>query len=172
MNSANNIHAIDRTMRSAKAPEEYWELMSAEMNNLYLLAFLLTADMRKAEQCLAEALDEFVDGLGDFLDWARAEGRQAILRHAIRTVRPKPEIMQDWMDLSLSEPKYAGDCRPLGAITSLRAFERFVFVMIDIEGQFAGECAKLLTTTEVEVGIARELAERMLATSNYAFNPC
>ena len=42
-----------------------------EMQSLYPLSFLLTADHDKAEQCLVSAIGECAEEIGVFMDWAR-----------------------------------------------------------------------------------------------------
>jgi hypothetical protein len=45
-----------------------------EMQSMYLLSFLLTADHDKAEQCLVSTIGEGPEGIGVFLDWTRFVG--------------------------------------------------------------------------------------------------
>ena len=141
-----------------QGPAEYWELISAEMNILYGLSFLLTANKERADHCLEQALDEFVEGAGDFLEWARTRGRDTVLEHSIFIMKPDPDATMDFGDaLFLS----AGD-HPFGAIAGLPAFPRFVFAMTTIYGKSDTECAWLLGATRWEVKIARDLTERIL----------
>jgi len=140
-------------------PAEYWGLISSEMNVLYVLSFLLTAQKEKAELCLEQTLDEFIEGEGDFIEWACARGRQALLEHALYTM--KPDATDDEMDFS--DGLFSSNGRHLfGSIALLPAFERFVFVMTTIYGKSDTECARLLGATRCKVTIARELTEQVL----------
>ena len=60
------------------------EIFDREMNSLYLLAFLLTTDNDKAEQCFVWALSECVEGSGPVMDWAPSWARRTVLKQAIR----------------------------------------------------------------------------------------
>ncbi|MBV8672517.1 MAG: hypothetical protein JOZ33_03700 [Acidobacteriaceae bacterium] len=147
-----------------RSPAEYWELISGEMNVLYVLSFLLTADKEKAERCLEQALDEFIEGTDDFIDWARTRGRDAVLEHAFVTVKPAPLKGEDEMDFSdglFSSPRE----HLFGAIAGLPAFERFVFVMTTIYGKSDPECAKFLGAARWKVAVARAVSEQVLTTN-------
>ena len=56
----------------------------------------------------------------------------------------------------------AGTSNPFAVIVSLRAFERFVFVMSVLEGQSDEDCQRLLRCSQQEVMMAREVALRLL----------
>jgi hypothetical protein len=157
-----SIQVIGETIALKRTGAEYSEIMSAEMNALYLLAFLLTTDKEKAHECLDESGD-LVDRFYDFMEWARVEGRRAVIRHAIKLMRPEPKTVQDWQEFSVAGRQWAMGYPAFQAITNLPAFERFVFIMTKIDRQSDGECARLLGTTSLEVSMARELAERIFA---------
>jgi hypothetical protein len=144
-----------------QGPAEYWELISAEMNVLYVLSFLLTANKEKAERCLEQTLDKFIEGMDDFVEWARTRGRDAILEHALFTMRPDPDATEDEMDLSDRLFSSAGE-HLFGAVAGLPAFERFVFVITTIYGKSDTECARLLGGTRCKIAMAREITEQVL----------
>src|SRR5260370_26338379 len=62
-----------------------------EMQSMYLLSFLLTADHDKAEQCLVSTIGEAPEGIGVFVDWTRLWARRAVFKHAIRFLSPTPQ---------------------------------------------------------------------------------
>jgi DNA-directed RNA polymerase specialized sigma24 family protein len=128
------------------------------MHSLYLLSFLLTADHDKAEQCLVSAMGECVEGIGVFMDWARSWTRGAVLKHAIRMIKPAPEHTNYVSFISLKRSAAPAEDNPVAAILSLDAFERFVFVMSILEGQSDAECAILLRCSRRDVMMARVLA--------------
>ena len=72
-----------------------------EMQSLYLLSFLLTADHDKAEQCLVSAIGECREGIGVFMDWTRFWTRRAVIKHAIQLIMPAPEYADDVSRISL-----------------------------------------------------------------------
>jgi len=151
-------------IQARKSAAGYWGLISTEMNVLYLLSFLLTADKEKAEKCLDQALEEFVEGVEDFVVWAQTRGRDAVLDCAIRLVNPDPGATPDEMDFCDLPPFPAGN-HVFSTIAGLPAFERFAFAMTRIYGKSDSECAKLLSAARQEVTIARELTEQIVAAN-------
>jgi hypothetical protein len=137
---------------------DFFTIFNEEMHSLYLLSFLLTADPDKAEQCLVSAMGECVDGIGVPMDWARSWTRAAVLKHAIRMIKPVPEHTDYVSFISLKRSATPAENNPLAAILSLDAFERFVFVMSILEGQSDAECAILLRCSRRDVMMARVLA--------------
>ncbi len=63
---------------------DFVNTFNEEMHSLYLLAFLLTADHDKAEQCLVSAMGECAEGIGVFTEWARSWSRRAVLKSAMQ----------------------------------------------------------------------------------------
>jgi hypothetical protein len=129
-----------------------------EMQSMYLLSFLLTADHDKAEQCLLSTIGEGPEGIGVFVDWTRLWARRAVIKQAIDLIVPAPEHADDVSRISLTEPARWADNIPFAAILLLDAFERFVFVMSILEGQSDEECAILLRCSRRDVMMARVLA--------------
>jgi hypothetical protein len=129
-----------------------------EMQSMYLLSFLLTADHDKAEQCLLSTIGEGPEGIGVFVDWTRLWARRAVIKKAIDLIVPAPEHADDVSRISLTEPARWADNIPFAAILLLDAFERFVFVMSILEGQSDEECAILLRCSRRDVMMARVLA--------------
>lgn len=70
---------------------DFLTIFDEEMNSLYLLFLLLTGDHDKAEQCLVSAVEDCVEGIGVFMDWARSWTRGSVLKHALKIVKPAPE---------------------------------------------------------------------------------
>jgi hypothetical protein len=135
-----------------------------EMHSLYLLSFLLTADHDRAEQCLVSAIGECVEGIGNFMDWARSWTRGAVLKHAIKMIMPAPEHTDCVSVISLKGIDMPADKNPFAAILLLDTFERFVFVMSILEGKSDEECAFLLRCSRRDVAIARMLTLKRQST--------
>ena len=129
-----------------------------EMQSMYLLSFLLTADHDKAEQCLLSTIGEGSEGIGVFVDWTRLWARRAVIKQAIDLIMPAPEHGDDVSRISITEPARCADSIPFAAVLLLEAFERFVFVMSILEGQSDEECAILLKCSRRDVMMARVLA--------------
>lgn len=133
-----------------------------QMNCLYLLSYLVTADRQIAERCLTKALDEYVEGRCGFLTWADGEGRRAVLREAIQVIRPVAEPAYRWTYRKTAPAPVATGHQAFAVITSLSVFERFVFVMCAIEGLSEEETAGLLNCTVQDVAVSRELGRRIV----------
>ena len=142
---------------------DYAEIFNDQMNSLYLLSFLVTADMQVAERCFSKALDEYVENTSWFMEWAKQDGRHAVLRHAVQIIRPAPKQAYSWTVHKIANPLVSAAHQPFAAITSLSAFERFVFVMSVVEGFSMEECAALLNCSVQDVAIGRDLAREIIA---------
>ena len=149
---------------------DFINTFNEEMHSLYLLAFLLTADHDKAEQCLVSAMGECAEGIGVFTEWARSWSRRAVLKSAIQMVMPAPEHADSVSLLNLKAlAPPAENHDPFAPILLLDPFERFVFVMSTLEGQSDDECAVLLRCSRRDVLIARVLAlKRQSSTDTLA----
>lgn len=78
------ISSIPLVSTYYKHPEDYpdktgcAEIFMNQMTSLHLLAALVTADRQQADYCLSHALDEYIEGKGGFIEWAKPEGHQYI----------------------------------------------------------------------------------------------
>jgi hypothetical protein len=153
---------------------DYHRIFAEEMESLYLLAFLLTADSDKAEQCFVSGLGECVDRIGVFMERARSWARRTVVKHAIRMIRPIPEGKEGGFFVSAKQAATTTTRTPFAAIVSLPAFERFAFVMSVLEGEPDEECQDLLGCSRLEIVMAREVTFRLIgasgASSEYTLN--
>jgi hypothetical protein len=159
----NYYYGEDQTLPDRKLTS-YCTLFAEEMNSLYLLSLLLTADHDTAMQCFLTAMGECADKPEAPLEWARPSARWAVVRQAMKMMLPAPDSGKPASFLSLGEA--AAWDNPLAGILSLKAFERFVFVMSVLEGQSDRDCAILLHCSRNEVTMARMLATECLAYSD------
>jgi hypothetical protein len=155
----------DRTTIYATVAD-FCEIFTEEMHSLYLLAFLLTADNDKAEQCFVNGLGECEEGIGVFMEWARSWARRAILKHAIRMIVPARQHADSLSFISLKRAATAGKNNLFAAIVALNAFERFVFVMSVLERQSDEDCSSLLGCSRRDIIMARTLAIQCLANTD------
>src|SRR6202046_4710337 len=58
---------------------DFCRIFDEDMNDLYLLSFLLTADREKAEQCFVSGLEDAVEGNPVFKEWARSWARRGVI---------------------------------------------------------------------------------------------
>lgn len=168
MNRTDSVH-YDGMPNQYMDVSKFAQIFIDQVNCLYLLSFLVTADRQIAEKCLTRALDEYVESRGGFLDWAGREGRLAVLRHAIHAIKPIAKEEYSWILSQAACPMLHTAHQPFASITSLSAFERFVFVMATIEGFSEEDCAGLLDCSVQEVVFGREFARRIVAMADLPF---
>jgi hypothetical protein len=157
---------VDETATPYPTVTDFFTTFNEEMHSLYMLSFLLTADPDKAEQCLVSAMGECVEGVGVPMDWARSWTRWAVLKHAIRMIKPAPEHTDHVSFFSLKGSATRAESHPFAAILLLDTFERFVFVMSILEGQSDAECAILLRCSRRDVMMARVLAVKRQSSTD------
>jgi DNA-directed RNA polymerase specialized sigma24 family protein len=132
--------------------KDFQQIFDEEMPGLHLLAYLLTADPAKAEQCFVAGLDDSIHGNPVFKQWARAWSKRAIIQNAIKAMSPaKLREVQPGAEVPQS-----GSTPPLVALVmQWPAFERFVFVMAVLEGYSIRECAAMLGCSDQEIIAAK-----------------
>ena len=153
---------------------DFCRIFAEDMNGLYLLSWLLTADPKKAEECFVSGLGDCVEDNRVFKEWARSWARRAIVRNAIRALRPSPEhdgtvpamVPVAGRDLAV-DGKLA-----LGAILGLDKFERFVLVLSVLERYSDQDCRAMLGCSRQELVWARSRALEQVAavSADYALN--
>jgi len=142
----------------------FCEMSANDMKQLYLLAFLLTANHQKAEQCFLRVFEEFPDNPTMFGEMFQSWMRRTLIQGAIHNFSPQfghDEQNRDrwWVeegdvDIALINP-----------VTKLTPLERFVFVMSILEGYSIHECSAMLECTLQTVAAARTCALAELASS-------
>jgi hypothetical protein len=160
----------ERAIRYATAAS-FIEIYNEEMHSLFLLSILLTADTEKAEQCFVGALEECLDGIDVFMEWARLWARRAIIKRAIELVNPAPG--QPGRQSLNSIQWYSTPVKNnfIGAIFTLGVFERFVFVVSLLERQSDEDCSALLCCGRRDIQLARVQALKSLPDTNSGCNP-
>jgi DNA-directed RNA polymerase specialized sigma24 family protein len=131
---------------------DFCRIFESDMNRLYLLCYLLTADHGMAEECFVRGLEDTTGGNRVFRDWVESWARRTIIHNAIQLVRPRPS------DTNVSNSRVQPDAKdpaPISAVVELPAFERFVFVMSVLERQSVRECSLLLGCGREDVAAAR-----------------
>ena len=141
---------------------DFCRIFAEDMNGLYLLSFLLTANRVKAEQCFVSGLEDSVGANRVFKEWARSWTRRAIIQNAIRMMQPTRE-----RSASLTASFAAGEVEisdKLAPVLGLKTFERFVFVMSVLEGYSDQDCKTLLACSRQDIVRARLQALKHMAT--------
>ena len=127
--------------------KDFQQIFKEDMAGLHLLAYLLTADPEKAEQCFVAGLEDSIHGNPVFKQWARAWSKRAIIQNAIKIGAPLSSVAN-----GAAPPIDASNQSPLiSMVLGWPAFERFVFVMSVLEGYAVRECAAMLACTDQEI---------------------
>jgi len=148
---------------------DFRRIFEEDMNSLYLLCFLLTADREKAEQCFVSGLEDAADGNLVFKEWARSWARRAIVQNAVRVIDPRPvegsggsssaSVQSNGKALAAEQQV------EIAAVLRLQPFERFVYVMRLLEHYSDQECSLLLGCARRDVLAARTRAFEQIASA-------
>jgi hypothetical protein len=148
--------------------EDFLKIFDQDLNGLYQLSFLLTADHQKGERCFVSGIEDCAKENRVFREWARAWAKRVIAENAIRELNPRRK------DSSSSSIPTVFSCNrqsssPSGhfdvdSVLGLADFERFVFVLCVLEHYREHECALLLGCSASEVRDARTRAIAELAS--------
>jgi hypothetical protein len=130
---------------------DFCTVLERDLRPLYLLAFLLTANHEKAEQCFAMTVEEAQKEQTVFKDWTRSWIKRSLVRNAFRLVSPMSGQRSERRDLwTLGQPEgNRGD--EINTVTQFPAFERFVFVLSILERYSDWECSVLLACSTKKV---------------------
>jgi hypothetical protein len=127
--------------------DDFRRIFDENMSGLYLLAFLLTADHRMAEQCFVSGLEDAVGSNPVFREWAHSWARRMIIQNAVRLIKPRPGDASS----SLRSASLDSDYKTLpvqrhvevSTVLGLEPFERIVYVMTVFERYSDHECSLL-----------------------------
>ena len=139
--------------------DDFRRIFTEDMAGLHLLAYLLTTNEEKAEQCFVAGLDDTIKSNPVFKQWARSWSKRAIIKNAIKAVAPLPG--EPRVAAPVTVDPQVGDPETdalITAVAQLPAFQRFVFVMSVLEGYAVTECSTLLACTASQVVEARSQA--------------
>jgi hypothetical protein len=148
--------------------DDFRRVFDEDMNSLYVLSFLLTADHEKAEQCFVSGVEDAVEGNPVFKEWARSWARRVIIVNAVRAIDPRP--MEENVRSSPASVSSNGKTPPveqveIAAVLALEPFERFVYVMTVLERYSDQDCSLLLGCARRDVVAARTRAFEQTASA-------
>src|SRR6476646_5159043 len=144
--------------------KDFKQIFTEDMVGLHRLAFLLTADHAKAEQCFVAGLEDSIHGNPVFRQWARAWSKRTIIQSAIKAIGPTPGRHGAIPETAEAHWQSGDDVETIAAVVaSWEPFERFVFVMAVLEGYGLRECAALLACPVQDVITAKSFALQRLA---------
>jgi hypothetical protein len=146
------------------AESDFCRIFESDMNRLYLLSLLLTADNESAERCFVGGLEDSKNSNPVFKEWAQSWARRTIIVNAIRALGPRLG-----QTVRIPSSDRGREVKPLpadlAAVTQLPPFERFVFVISVLEGYSDRECSLLLDCSSTDVAKARSRAIQQLSIS-------
>jgi DNA-directed RNA polymerase specialized sigma24 family protein len=164
--------------RSAKLGEntsdiKFCNLFRQEMDGLYLLAFLLTANRETAEQCFISSLEECMEGIAVNGEWAHSWAKRVVIKSAIRLVAARvhysrSKVLPGFDENEREPPERSPDGRTLMSVLALGDFTRFVFVMTVLEQLSDRDSALLLGCPLDEIRTARVHALQEVALGDAA----
>jgi DNA-directed RNA polymerase specialized sigma24 family protein len=142
--------------------DDFRRIFGENMNSLYLLAFLLTADHGRAEQCFVSGLEDAVGGNPVFREWAHSWARRMIIQNAVRLIKPRPADGSGRLKSGSLDSDYktipAARHEEISALLRLEPFDRVVYVMTVLEHHSDHECSLLLGCARRDVPSARTRA--------------
>lgn len=145
------------------SPLDFCKLLEQELKPLYLLAFLLTANREKAEQCFAATVEQAMEEHTVVKEWARSWIKRCLIRNAVAMVfHTSDDSIEDREFWSATQYTAAGVDSEIDAVTQLPALERCVFIMSILERYSDCECSVLLGRSAKNVAEARMRALRRL----------
>jgi hypothetical protein len=158
---------ITRPMPYASS-DDFRRVFDQDLNSLYLLSFLLTADREKAEQCFVSGLEDAIEGNPVFKEWARSWARREIIVNAVRVINPRPR--EENGGSSSASASSNGKMPPMerveiAAVLALEPFERFVYVMTVLERYSDQDCSLLLGCARRDVVAARTRAFKQVGSA-------
>lgn len=165
------VQTIDHASPYA-TKQDFCRIFTENVSGLYHLAFLLTSNGPKAEECFLSALGECHRASRVFNEWARSWSRRAVILQAAKMIEPaRPEATLGRAQVVASKLERGVARFPLGPVLALAPFERFVFVMSVLERWSDQECSVALGCSRAEIERARVAAIEGLASRGAMSSP-
>jgi hypothetical protein len=154
--SGNRDHLGDRASSDIK----FCNLFRQDMEGLYLLAFLLTANPETAEQCFISSLEECIECIAVHDQWASSWAKRVVIKNAIRLVAPRAhdsssKALPCFRQMEYEPQEQCRDNRALISVQALGDFARFAFVMTVLEQLTDRDSALLLGCLPDKIRVAR-----------------
>lgn len=150
---------------------DFCRIFNDDMNELVRLAYLLTGNVEKAEQCFVAGLEDCSGSNRVFREWARSWARRAVIQNAIRTVDPSQNAGSRLNGSSIDESVLNGENAKLAPVLGLNSLERFVFVLSVLEKYSDQDCATLLGRSRRDIVAVRNKAMQNFAVLSGALPP-
>lgn len=123
---------------------DFCQVFENDTSQLYLLAFLLTANHKDAERCFVATINAALKEHTVFKGWTRAWVKRALIKNAIEIASPLSDRGTGKRHLWSTAPQSTSADYEIDAVTRLTPLERFIFVMSVLERYATWECSVLL----------------------------
>jgi DNA-directed RNA polymerase specialized sigma24 family protein len=148
--------------------EDFSRVFTENLNGLYQLAYILTGDDEKAQQCFIAGLEDSVQANNVFKDWALSWAKRTIIKNAIRALQLQPADAGSSLPASVVSDKnklriIRDGHLEIDSVLALEDFERVVFVMTVLERYSDHESALLIGCSIEEIQAARICALEEIA---------
>ena len=147
---------------------DFCEVFEKGIQPLYLLAFLLAANHKEAEQCFVSTVEEAFKGQAVFKGWVRSSVKRCLVKNAVQIVSPA-SARSAKRNLREADPDQTNRCDAIDAVTRLAPLERFVFVLSMLERYSGWDCSLLLGCSIKKVAVAQRRALRRLPERDAIF---
>lgn len=147
---------------------DFCRIFEEDMDSLYSLSLMLTADTDLAEKVFVSGLHDCSGDNPVFKEWARSWARRVIVKSAVRLIGPL--LVHGNGGSSAVATKVANRTIPellpeISAVLGLHSFERFAFILSVLEGYSDQDSALLLGCTRQALSAARIRALESIARS-------
>ena len=144
---------------------DFSQVFYEETDRLYRLAYLLTADPEKAQQCFVCGLEDSLKGNPVFKEWARSWARRVIIKSALRVIQPRPIEEHASAGFGSNDNMLTAEPPEIVAVLLHGAFERFIYVMSVLEHYSDHDCSLLLDCAQRDVVAGRMRALRQTGSA-------
>ena len=144
---------------------DFCQIFYEETDRLYRLAYLLTADQEKAQQCFVCGLEDSLQGNPVFKEWARSWARRMIIKSAVRVIQPRPIGENAHAGFGSNDKMLTTQPPEIVAVLLLDAFERFIYVLSVLEHYSDHDCSLLLGCAQRDVVAGRIRALRQTGSA-------
>lgn len=150
--------------------DDFQNHFASEMTDLFHLAFLLTADIKKAEHCIILSMHQSMERGQVFKAWLPVWIRNTVIQNGVAIVeRFRGRSLGEASIPSIPETQQIGACDDLAAVVQLSDLDRLVWVICILERYTTSHCAKLLSRSVQEV---RDARNRAIAEIGSFKKPC
>lgn len=147
---------------------DFCEVLEIDTKHLYLLAFLLTANHRQAQECFLSTVEMAFKEQSVFKEWVRSWVKRNLITNAIRIASPISSRTQSRDVWNAGQPTTTV-AEAIDAVTTLAPLDRFIFIMSVVERHSNWDCALLLGCSMKTVAQSRMRALRRLPKLGFPF---